>query len=117
MDPLFDLAVIQDASGRRAAAQKALERAVVLQPANPETWRRLGNFRLNALQDPEGARGALRAALYLDPNSVQATSDYLLAGRAIVAREQAKAAAAQLKAARKAKREAAKAAAGASTTP
>jgi tetratricopeptide (TPR) repeat protein len=108
VDPLFDLAVIEDSSGHRAAANHALERAVELQPANPETWRRLGNFRLNALGDPQGARGALRAALYLDPNSIQATSDYLLAGRAIVAQEQAKQAAAQLKAQRRKARRAAK---------
>jgi len=87
VEPLFDLAVIEDSAGNRPAARRALERAVALQPANPETWRRLGNFRLNALGDPQGARNALRAALYLDPNSIQATSDYILAGRAIVGQQ------------------------------
>ena len=114
VDPLFDLAVIEDSSGHRAAAADALDRAVELQPANPETWRRLGNFRLNALDDPRGARNALRAALYLDPNSIQATSDYLLAGRAIAAQQQAAQQAAALK---KARREARRKKAAAATTP
>ena len=90
VDPLFDLAVIEDASGHRADAQHALERAVVLQPANPETWRRLGNFRLNALQEPEGARNALRAALYLDPMSPVSATDFIEAQRAVAARKKKK---------------------------
>ena len=47
LDPLFDLALFEQASGNNQAAGDALEKAVQLEPANPEPWRRLGEFRLN----------------------------------------------------------------------
>ena len=42
IDPLFELAAIQQARGQAQEAEAALERAVRLQPANAEAWRRLG---------------------------------------------------------------------------
>ena len=50
VDPLFELAAIEQAQGRNAEAGRALEQAIDLEPANPETWRRLGQFRLNVLE-------------------------------------------------------------------
>jgi O-Antigen ligase len=81
-DPLFDLAAIDQARGDLKGAQTALGRAVRLEPATAETWRRLGDFRLNALKDPKGAVSAYQAAYYLDPHNPASTSDLLTASRA-----------------------------------
>jgi tetratricopeptide (TPR) repeat protein len=83
VDPLFELAAIEQARGRNQEAAAALERAVDLQPANPEAWRRLGRLRLSVLGDPKGALSAFQAAYYLDPHSQASTSDVLEASRAL----------------------------------
>ncbi len=83
VDPLFDLAAIEQARGRTAQAQIALERAVRLQPANAETWSRLGDLRLVALDDPRGALKAYKAAYYLDPHDPQTGSGVLQATHAL----------------------------------
>jgi tetratricopeptide (TPR) repeat protein len=83
LDPLFDIAALEQARGGTAAARSALERAVHLEPANPEPWRRLGGFRLAVLHDPRGALQAYGAAFYLDPHSPQSVSDVILASRAV----------------------------------
>jgi tetratricopeptide (TPR) repeat protein len=82
VEPLFDLAFIQDAQGDTRAALRSLEDAVHLQPANSETWRRLGRYKLTVLHDAPGAVKAFRAAYYLDPQSARGPSDYLEAARA-----------------------------------
>ncbi len=82
VDPLFELAAIEHARGRTPEAQRALERAVELQPASAEAWRRLGRFRLDVLNDPDGALRAFQAAYYLDPRSPESTSDVIEASRA-----------------------------------
>ena len=82
VDPLFEQSAIEQARGRTPEAQRALERAVDLQPANAETWRRLGEFRLTVLNDPQGALDAFKAAYYLDPKSPASTSDVVEASRA-----------------------------------
>jgi hypothetical protein len=82
VDPLFDLAAIQQSRGRVKEANGTLERAVRLEPASAEAWRRLGRLRLDALNDPNGALSAFRAAYYLDPKSPESTSDIVEAGRA-----------------------------------
>jgi hypothetical protein len=81
-DPLFDLAALQQARGRYRAAQAALERAVRLQPADAETWRRLGRLELSVMHDPRSALQDFRAAYYLDPHSPQSVSDVIEATRA-----------------------------------
>jgi tetratricopeptide (TPR) repeat protein len=68
VEALFTLASIQRASGRPALARATLERAVRLQPANPQTWLTLGRFELG--EHPAAAVHALRAAIYLDPESI-----------------------------------------------
>ncbi len=79
--PLFDLATIEDAAGRRDLAQKALEQAVRLQPANPEAWSQLANYQLNTLQQATPAFQSARAALFLDPKSAAAQALFLDAYR------------------------------------
>jgi tetratricopeptide (TPR) repeat protein len=85
VEPLFDLSAIEQARRRPQPAVRALEQAVDLEPANPETWRRLGRMRLTVLKDPKGALSAFRAALYLDPRSLKAISDVVVASRALEA--------------------------------
>jgi tetratricopeptide (TPR) repeat protein len=70
VDPYFALATISEAAGNEAAATAALDRAVRLQPKNPDTWSALGDHLLNDLHDPKAAIGPLGAAVYLDPNGL-----------------------------------------------
>ena len=81
VEPLWELAAIEAASGRRDPALDALARAVELQPANPEAWRRLGRYQLTVLAQPQEALKAFRAAYYLDPQSPAAASDFLEVSR------------------------------------
>jgi cytochrome c-type biogenesis protein CcmH/NrfG len=83
LDPLFDIALFEQLAGNSTAAGDALEKAVQLEPANPEPWRRLGEFRLNVTHDARGALEAYQAAYYLDPHSPQSISDVLVASRAV----------------------------------
>jgi hypothetical protein len=83
VDPLFELAAIEEARGRPQEAEAVLERAVALQPANAEAWRRLGRVRLTAQSDAQGALSAYRAAYYLDPRNPASTSDVIEASRAV----------------------------------
>jgi tetratricopeptide (TPR) repeat protein len=85
VDPLFELAAIQQARGQLPDAQSALEHAVSVQPANAETWRRLGRFRLDALQQPRAALKDFQAAYYLDPQNHTSWSDLVVATRAVQA--------------------------------
>ncbi|MDX6671141.1 MAG: hypothetical protein QOI91_1504 [Solirubrobacteraceae bacterium] len=79
--PLFDLSTVQDAAEHKDLAQRALEQAVRLQPANPDSWMQLATYQLNVLQQPTPAFQAARAALFLDPKSVAAQSLFLEAYR------------------------------------
>lgn len=79
--PLFDLAAIHDAAGRRDRAQRALEEAVRLQPANPESWSQLASYQLRVLRQPTVAFQSARAALFLDPKSPAVQSLFLEAYR------------------------------------
>jgi tetratricopeptide (TPR) repeat protein len=82
VDPYFERAVIEDAAGRRRAALGSLEDAVRLEPARPEAWRRLGDYYLDRMSDPDRAIPVLRAAVFLDPFSQQSRSTYVIALRA-----------------------------------
>src|SRR5204862_3523920 len=81
LEPLFDISEIEDAAGHRDFAQRTLEEAVRLQPANPESWRQLANYQLNTLNQPGPAFAALRAALFLDPQSPAVRAEFLDAYR------------------------------------
>jgi tetratricopeptide (TPR) repeat protein len=81
VDPLWELAAVEAAAGRTTAAEDALERAVALQPANAEAWRRLGRYQLSVMNKPDPALKAFRAAYYLDPQSPDSQSDFLEVSR------------------------------------
>jgi tetratricopeptide (TPR) repeat protein len=81
LEPLFDISEIEDAAGHRDLAQRALEEAVRLQPANPESWRQLASYQINTLNQPGPAFAALRAALFLDPQSPAVRGEFLDAFR------------------------------------
>ncbi len=83
VDPLFELAAIEQARGQTPEAERALERAVQVQPANAETWRRLGRLRLEALSKPGTALTDFQAAYYLDPQNPESWSDLIRATRAV----------------------------------
>ncbi len=55
VDPLFTLSEVETAAKQPAAAEAALQRAVQLQPATPETWIRLAQFQLLARRRGGGA--------------------------------------------------------------
>jgi hypothetical protein len=67
---LFTLSAVQQATGERARARTTLQRAVRLQPSNPQTWLTLGQYDLAS--DPRAAVHELAAAIYLNPESISA---------------------------------------------
>ncbi|MDP9385885.1 MAG: tetratricopeptide repeat protein, partial [Actinomycetota bacterium] len=81
VDPLFELSAILTQTGRARDAERELERAVELQPANSETWRRLGEHRVLALNQPKRGLAPLRAAYYLDPESREIETAFVLLNR------------------------------------
>jgi tetratricopeptide (TPR) repeat protein len=85
VDPLFQLAAIEVSAGNVPPAQRALERAVQLEPANPETWRQLGRLRLDRLKDARGALKAFQYAYYLDPQAAQSVNDVVVTARIVAA--------------------------------
>jgi tetratricopeptide (TPR) repeat protein len=68
-EALFTLADVQSVRGAPAQARATLEKAVRLQPSNPKTWLELGRFELSAGR-PAAALSALRATVYLNPESI-----------------------------------------------
>jgi O-antigen ligase len=85
VEPLFELAAIQQARGQTPEAKAALVRATEVQPASAEAWRRLGEFRLQALSEPRAALRDFQIAYYLDPQSPRSWTDLILATRAVKA--------------------------------
>lgn len=90
---LLRLSAIQHATGQGTLARTTLQRAVKLQPSNPETWQALGEYDMSA--DPAAAVHELEAAVYLDPQSIPTQNVYVLALRAQAARQAATSAASQ----------------------
>jgi tetratricopeptide (TPR) repeat protein len=85
VNPLFKLAQIEEQAGnRQIQARAALQRAVDLQPANPETWIELASFELQTGY-PQAAVTASRRAVYLDPRSSRPIGVFLDARRQIAA--------------------------------
>jgi O-Antigen ligase/Tetratricopeptide repeat len=66
---LFTLATVQQDAGESAQARATLQKAVRLQPSNPQTWVALGEYDLQA-NDPHDALNELRAAIYLNPQTI-----------------------------------------------
>jgi len=71
VEALFTLASVQGVAGHPTLARKTLERAVRVQPSNPQTWLVLGRYDL-ATGRPAAAVTQLQAAIYLDPQSISA---------------------------------------------
>ena len=76
IEPLFDLATIEQAAGDKDAAERALVEATRLQPANWLPWMRLTDFRLFERSDPKGALESVKVAIYLNPRSWDVTQRY-----------------------------------------
>ncbi|HYB24567.1 MAG TPA: O-antigen ligase family protein [Solirubrobacteraceae bacterium] len=70
VEALFALSTVQQVAGEPARARATLERAVRLQPSNPQTWLALGRDQLTS--DPAAAVKDLQSAIYLDPASISA---------------------------------------------
>jgi O-antigen ligase/Tfp pilus assembly protein PilF len=77
VEALFTLASVEQVSAQPALARATLERAVRLQPSNPQTWLVLGRYDVKS--DPQAAVEELRAAIYLDPESI--APEAIAAGR------------------------------------
>ena len=71
VEALFTLASVQEVARQPTLARKTLERAVRVQPSNPQTWLVLGRYDL-ATGRPAAAVTQLQAAIYLDPQSISA---------------------------------------------
>lgn len=84
VEPYLAQARIERTAGNPEGAERALQRAVQLQPANPGTWTALAEFQLREQQDPAAAKKTLSAALYLDPKSVTAIQLLLETNRALL---------------------------------
>jgi tetratricopeptide (TPR) repeat protein len=85
VDPLFELAAIQQGRGQTPEAKAALIRATEVMPASAEAWRRLGQFRLDALSEPRSALKDFQIAYYLDPKNRRSWIDLIVATRAVQA--------------------------------
>lgn len=81
IQPLYAQAYVHVLGNRDAAGREALVQAVRLQPANSDTWLQLADFTLNQLGKPDEALRLLGPALYLDPQSREASIIYLKASR------------------------------------
>jgi hypothetical protein len=66
---LFALAAVQQAGGHAALARATLQRAVHLQPSNPQTWLALARYDLGH-GEPRNAVQELQAVIYLNPESI-----------------------------------------------
>jgi hypothetical protein len=76
---LFTLSAVEHATGESALARATLQKAVRLQPSNPQTWLTLGQYDMTS--NPREAVSELRAAVYLDPESVPIQNAYVEALR------------------------------------
>lgn len=65
---LIVLAAVQRAAGEPALARATLQRAVRLQPSNPQAW--LALARNDLMSEPAAALKELQATIYLNPESI-----------------------------------------------
>jgi O-antigen ligase len=91
-EALFALAEVQQLSGQPARARATLQKAVRLQPSNPQTWLELARYDLH--REPRVALRELQATIYLNPEltaaealasdreAIEVHNDYLEALRA-----------------------------------
>jgi hypothetical protein len=76
---LFTLSAIEHATGESALARATLQQAVQQQPSNPQAWLTLGQYDLTT--NPRAAVDELRAAVFLDPESIPIQNAYVQALR------------------------------------
>lgn len=76
-EALFHLAAVQQSAGQDAKARQTLVGSVHSQPSNPQTWQTLGEYDLKA-GNIKMARGELRAAVFLNPQSIEAQNAFVL---------------------------------------
>jgi tetratricopeptide (TPR) repeat protein len=69
VEALFTLAGVQEVADGPAVARATLQRAVRLQPSNPQTWLVLGRYDLRRA-NATAAVQELRAAIFLDPELI-----------------------------------------------
>jgi tetratricopeptide (TPR) repeat protein len=69
VEALFTLAGVQEVADGPAVARATLQRAVRLQPSNPQTWLVLGRYDLRR-DNAMAAVQELRAAIFLDPELI-----------------------------------------------
>ena len=81
--PLLVKGAVETQASRPAAAQTALERAVLKFPGQPETWLRLAGFQLGTQGRPAAALETIKGVLYLDPHSKPARQLFLDARSAL----------------------------------
>jgi cytochrome c-type biogenesis protein CcmH/NrfG len=72
IEPLLDLAAIEQAAGKPGRARHAYEDAITLQPSNAETWLRYASFELYSRDNPDRAIELLDPAFFLDPYNSEA---------------------------------------------
>jgi hypothetical protein len=72
IDPLLERATIYESHGQQAQARATLEQAIRLQPANPMAWERMAVHLFAVEHQPAKALPFAKAAVFLDPHSVQA---------------------------------------------
>ncbi len=68
-DALREWALAEELAGNTERARGLYVDATELQPENPDTWRALGTFELDTLEDPAAARRSLTRARELDPQN------------------------------------------------
>lgn len=78
---LFTLAAVQRADGQVAQGRLTLQKAVHGHPADPQAWLELGMYDLRA--QPRAALSELRAAVYLNPQSIPIQNAYVEALRVV----------------------------------
>lgn len=81
------LATAEVNAGHPNRAERTLLALAADQPSNPAVWRRLAEFRLTSLEDPEGAIKALGPLSYISPLDVQGAA-LLKAAQAVMVQQE-----------------------------
>lgn len=86
VDALFALSAVYTKADNKPAGLQALEDAVKLEPANPESWHQLGLYELEEYNDPKRALLVLSNAVFLDPQDQLVAQDFARANQAVQAK-------------------------------
>ena len=83
VEPLWELGASRTRAAAATRPSRPSSEAVRLQPANAETWRRLGEYRLNVLDKPRGGAERLQGRALPRPVAPESQADALAAARAV----------------------------------